>query len=215
MRKLHKEEGDIVKIKKQLKRENSRRKNIIIVSIIIMFIMPYVVMVLNDQEVFSGWEKYFAFSYVIIVDLMLFLNMIRLFSESVFQFEVTNQKVKIKDSLFKRSFTISLDKILYVDVLPRHKDDFEMLIIIDKGKRGKRFNIFDREYVKFNIQYKDIYNRILRLYPDKQFYSYSIKKAGAKKYYYLYTLFKNSYNSKFSEDAVEYIKRFMEEYDMA
>lgn len=204
-----------MKIKKQLKKENSGRKNIIIISIIIMLIMPYIVIVLNDQGIFNGWERYFAFSYAAIVDLMLFLNIIRLISENVFQFEVVNQRVKIKDSLFKGGFSISLDKILYVDVLPRHKDDFEMLIIIDKGKRGKKFNIFDREYVKFNTQYKDIYNLLLNLYPNKMFYSYSIRKTGAKKYYYLYVLFKNAYNSKFSENSVEYIKSFMEEYDMA
>lgn len=204
-----------MKIKKQLKREKSGRKNVIILSVIIMIIMPYMVIVLNDQGVFRGWEVYFAFSYTGLVDLLLFLNIFRLFTDGVFSFHISNEKVKIKDSLFKAPFTIQLDRILYVDVLQRHKDDFEILIIMEKRKRNKKFNIFSKEYVKLNLQYKEIYNYITNAFPNMEFYSYTMRKAGAKKYCYLYLLYKNAYNSIFSQKAVCYIKRFMEEYDLS
>lgn len=204
-----------MKIKKQLKREKARRKNVIILSIIIMVVMPYLVLVLNDQGVFRGWEVYFAFSYAGFVDLLLLFNIFRLFTDGVFDFHISNEKVKIKDSLFKAPFTIQLDRILYVDVLPRHKDDFEILIIIEKGKRNKKFNVFSKEYVKLNLQYKEIYNHITNAFPNTELCSYSMRKAGSKKYYYLYLLYKSAYNSEFTQNAVDYIKRFMEEYDLS
>jgi adenylate cyclase len=52
-------------------------------------------------------------------------------------------------------------------------------------------------------------------YNGKEYYTYIIKKTGAKKYYYLYLLYKNAYESHFTKEAVNYVKRFMEEYNLA
>lgn len=204
-----------MKIRKQLKREKSKRKNIIFLSVIIMILMPYLVAVLNDQGIFKGWEIYFAFSYTFLVDLLLFLNILRLLSEATFEFHISNQRIKIKDSFLKPPFTIQVDRILYIDELQRARNDFEILIIIEKGKRNKKFSVFDKEYVKFNTQYKPIYSYILSIYPDKEFYSYSIRKAGVKKFYYAYLLYKNAYNAKFSSSAIACVKRFVEEYNLS
>lgn len=208
-------EGGILKIKKLIKRERTKRRNIVIISILIMAAMPYLVTSLNGQGVFSGWEIYFAFTYAALVDLLLFLNLLRVAGDNIFEFQILNHRARIKDGILKQHFTIQLDKILYVDVINKLRDDFEILIIMDKGKRNRKFSSFDANYVRVNTRFKPAYSAVSDLFPGKELNSYSMKRAGAKKYYYLYLLYKNAYDSKFTDSALDYVKRFMEEYDLS
>lgn len=204
-----------MKIKKQIKKEKSMRKNIVIFSALIMVAVPYLIVVLNDQSIFKGWESYFSFSYVAVVDLLLLINIIRILSDSFFEFTITNQRIKIKDSIIRKPLIIQGDRVRHVDIAEKPRENFDILIVMEKGKRTKNFLNFDEDFIKNHMQYKNIYNELLNEYPDKEFYTYIIRKSGAKKYYYLYLLYKNAYHSKFSKNAVNLIKRFMEEYNLA
>ncbi len=207
-----------MKIKKQIKKERARRKNLIIFSILVMVLIPYLIIVLNDQSIFKGWEAYFSFSYVALVDLLLLLNIIRILSDSFFEFTITNQRIRIKDSIIRKPVIIQADKVRYVDIYEVPREDFDILIVIEKGKRTKNFlsfSSFDGDFINSHMQYKNVYNELLNKYPGKEYYTYSIRKAGAKKYYYIYLLYKNAYHSKFAKSAVNLIKRFMDEYNLS
>jgi hypothetical protein len=204
-----------LKIKRQIKREKAKRKRTILLSVIVMLAMPYIVSSLNSEGIFRGWEVYFAFSYAALVDLLLFVNIIRVISEDKFDFEIYNEKIRIKSGVLRSPFSISLDKVVYVDVSEKSKEDFEMLIICQKGKRSRKFFVFNSLFVRKNKQYREAYNFLKNTYPDKEFWCYPIKNAGARKYYFLYLIFKSAYHVEFSDRALDYIKRFMEEYNLS
>jgi hypothetical protein len=204
-----------LKIKKQLKKEESKRKRIIAVSIAIALLMPYAVGVFSGEGLFVGWEIYFAYAYMAFVDLLLIMNILRTLSESRFDFTINNQKVRIKDSIMASPVSIHLDKILFVDVSERPQGDFEILIIVERGKRSRGFMEFGSEFVKVRASYRTAYNYLTNAYPGKKYYCFAIKKAGSKKYYYLYLLYKNAYDAHFSENAVGYVKSFVEEYNLS
>jgi hypothetical protein len=203
-----------LKIKKQVKKESTKRKRIILVSVILIIIVPYIISILNDQQVFKGWEVFFAFAYAVVVDLLLIINIIRIISENNFDFTIHNQKIKIKDSLLKAPLTIFADKIVYVDAVAKGRDDFNILIIIKRNKRNKSLLSFDNDFVKQHSQYRETFNTVMQMDDCSNLCYYIIRKAGSKKYYYLYLLYKNSYGAEFSDTALEYIRRFSEEYNL-
>lgn len=202
-------------IKKQLKREKTNKNRIVLVSIIIMIAMPYMVLILNNEGLFEGWEIYFAYLYAAFVDLLLLYNILRINSDRNYEFYIENRKLKIKEGAIRSVFSIPLDKILYVDVLKKSKDDFEALVIIEKGKRNRSLIDLDENFIKSNKEYKDALRQLSNMYPNKEFYTYTLKKTGSKKYYYLYMLYKNTYNAMFSTRAMEYVKRFTDEYNLS
>lgn len=204
-----------MKIRKQIKRERTRRKNIITFSLLVMALIPYLIIVLNDQSIFKGWEAYFSFSFVGAVDLLILLNVIRVISDSFFEFTVNRQRIRIKESIIRKPVIIHAEKIAYVDVAEKAKGDFDILVIMEKGKRHRSFESLDENFIKSHIQYKDVYEEFLEQHKGNDYYTYIIRKAGAKKYYYLYLIYKNAYNAKFTKNAVNLIKRFMEEYNLA
>ncbi len=204
-----------MKIKKQIKRERAWRKNVIMVSLVIMAAIPYLIILLNDQGIFKGFETYISFSFVIIVDLLLLLNIIRILSDSFFEFTITSGRIRIRDRLFKKPIIVQADRVAYVDIARKPKEDFDIFIVIEKGKRQKNFQVLDDEFMKRHVQYKDVYNEFLEHHRGNEYYTYIIRKAGANKYYYLYLLYKNAYSSEFTKEAVVLVKRFMEEYNLA
>lgn len=204
-----------MKIKKQIKKERARRKNIITLSLVVMAVIPYLIIVLNDQRVFKDWEAYISLSFAIALDLLLLLNIMRILSDSFFEFSITNQRIRIKDSIIRKPIIVQADRVAYVDIAEKAREDFDIITIIEKGKRHKNFQILDENFIKGHMQYKDVYSRFLKQNPEDEYYTYIIRKAGAKKYYYLYLLYKNAYHSEFTKNAVNLIKRFMEEYNLA
>lgn len=204
-----------MKIKKQLKREEIKRKRTIAVSAAIAVLMPYMVYVLNGEGIFAGWEIYFAYFYAGFVDLLVLINILRTLSDSKFSYTINNQKIKIKDSVFASPVSINLNKIVYVDVSERPQKDFEVLLIIDKGKRSRGFFEFDSSFVKMRSIYKNTYNCLHERYGDRKFFCFVVKKGGSRKYHMLYVLYKNCYEAQFSQKAIEYIKTFIEEYNLS
>lgn len=204
-----------MKIKKQIRRERTKRKNIIIFSVLFMVVVPYLINVLNDQGIFKGWESYIAFLFAGIIDILLLLNIIRVLSDSFFEFTLYNQRIKIRESIIRKPVTIQADKVVFVDAAQRGKDDFDIIIIMEKGKRHRSLESIDEDFIRKHSQYKNVYNSFLEIHPDREYCTYIIRKAGAKKYYYIYLLYKNAYSAKFTKNAVNIIKRFMEEYNLA
>lgn len=129
--------GERMSIKKKLKKEESRRKINIAVSIAIGVLMPYVVYILKSEGIFTEWEIYFANFYTVFVVLLVIINIIRNLSDNKFDFIIKDQKIKIKDSIFSSPITINLNKIVYIDVSERPQGDFEILIITDKLKKSR------------------------------------------------------------------------------
>ena len=124
-------------------------------------------------------------------------------------------RIMIKDRILKAPFVLNPDKATYIDTLDKNNGDFEIIIIMNNMKREKRFQKFNDEYIKQHSQYRHIYTYLMDTRENKDFCYYIIAKAGARKYYYLYLLFKNLYGAEFSKAAVEKVKMVMEEYNLS
>lgn len=202
-------------IKKALKKERTTKKKIVLFALSIMAVMTYVVMSLYAAGYFEGYEKYLAIIYIIVVDSLLFLSLVRVFADNKFEFQLQNDKVKIKDGIFSSGFTIPFDWFVFVDAAPKvNQEDIEILLVMQKGRRNKKFFKLSDELVRIRPAYKDTYRMLIDQYPKGDLFYYIVRKSGAKKYYYLYQLYKNIYDVKFSDRAVTYIRDFMEEYKL-
>lgn len=203
-----------MKIKKQLKREKSRKSRVIFLSVVIMFIVPYIITVFSNQGNLRGWEENFYFMYAVIIDLLLIINIIRIKIDDSFDMTVKEGRIIIKDRILKSPFAISPEKVTYVDAVDKSSGEFDIIIIMNM-KREKRFQRFNEKYIREHPQYKKIYIYLMDSREDKDFCFYLINKGGARKFYYLYLLFKNLYEAEFSKNAVEKVKMIMEEYNLA
>lgn len=202
-------------IKKRFKKEKAMRKRTIAISIVIMILMPYMVFILNDEGIFKGWEYDFAQAYAILVDLLLVLNIIRIYNESNLKFQILGRKIKIKDSFFKFSVSIPFEKILYIDILEKKNLDFDIFIVMKKGKKHKRFMFFNISYVKTHLVYKPVYEHLNSKNETVDYLCMLIKRGGTRKFYLLYLIFKNAYNAESSQRTIEYVKKIMEEYNLS
>lgn len=202
-------------IKKRFKKEKTSITRTIIISLVIMILMPYMVVILNDQGIFKGWEFYFALAYAILVDLLLVYYIFKNLDDKKLVFEVSGRKIRIKDSLVRFSFSIPLDKIIYIDVIERKNQEFSLFILMRKGKRNKRFISFNIGYAKLNPQYKRVYEHFNSPNEIVDYHLVLLNRGGAKKFYLLYLIFKNAYNAEITPKALDYVKKFMEEYNMA
>jgi hypothetical protein len=204
-----------LKIRKGLKKEKTRKNRVLFISLLIMIIMPYIVVILNDEGVFNLWEFHFALSYAILVDTLLLFYIIKCFAHYDLRFSIHGQKMKIKDGTFKLYFSISLNKLLHVGIVESKNNDFDIFIVMKKGKINKNFKNFNIEYVKEHPRFKDIYENFFKKGETVDYFCVFIKKGGVKKYYLLYSIFKSAYNAEFSTLALDYVKKFMEEYNMS
>lgn len=204
-----------MKIKKQIKKEKSRKSRVIFLSIIIMIIVPYIITVLSNQESFHGWEEKVSFLFAFIIDFLLIINIVKLKMDDSFDMTVKEGRVIIKEHILKSPFVLKAEKVTYVDTVDKNSMDFEIIIIMNNMKRERRFQKFNEEYVKEHSQYRKIYKYLMDSREDNDFYFYIINKGGARKFYYLYLLFKNLYEAEFSKTAVQKVKMIMEEYNLS
>ena len=204
-----------MKIKKSLKKEKTSKNRILFISLLIMIIMPYMVVIMNEEGIFNNWEFHFGVSYAILVDTLLLFYITKSFANYDLVFNIHGQKMKIKDGTFNLKFDIPLTKLLYVDIIESKNNDFDILIIMKKGKVNKKFKNFNIEYVKEHPRFKVVYEHFFKKGEIVDYFYVFIKKGGVKKYYLLYSIFKRAYNAEFSTLALDYVKKFMEEYNMS
>ncbi|MEG2337812.1 MAG: hypothetical protein RSB66_01910 [Clostridium sp.] len=200
-------------IKRTLKRESFSRKRDIGISIALMIIMVYLVTVLSGAGILEGFDSYFSFIYVIVVDFLLLLNIVKVLSEEKISFEVEGDKLKIGGGYIDSGYIVPMDRILYVDAISDKRGDFNVLIVTKAGGRRK-YKPLTENVVKKNTYLRTTYSEVKHLYGDESLNYLEIKKSGSRKYYLLYAMYKSQYNINFSKSAIEHIKKFMVEYKL-
>ncbi|MEG0370701.1 MAG: hypothetical protein RR645_00230 [Clostridium sp.] len=201
-------------IKKTLKKEEFNRKRNIIISILVMIIMAYLVTVLTNNQVLTGFDSYFSFFYVIVVDFLLLINITSVISEEKISFNINEDKLRIDGGYLGTRYVLPLNKIVYVDVHTIDQKDFNVIIITKKAHR-KKYKDINPYFIKKNPHYNSTFDYIKENYGEDERFSYiEIKKSGSRKYYLLFVLYKTTYNIGFSKNAIEYIKRFTKEYNL-
>ncbi|MEF9953161.1 MAG: hypothetical protein RR838_11280 [Clostridium sp.] len=205
--------GNTLGIKKTLKKESFSRKRDIAISIVLMVLMVYVVNVLSSAGILEGFDSYFSFIYVIVVDFLLLLNIVKVLSEEKIFFEVEGNRLKIGGGYIDNGYVVPLDKILYVAALSDKREGFNVLIITKGGGRRK-YKPLTESIVRKNTYLREAYSEVKHIYGEGNYSYIEIKKSGSRKYYLLYVLYKSQFNINFSKEAIEYIKKFILEYKL-
>lgn len=199
-------------IKKALKKEKGKRNRNIILSIVLMVIIAYLVVVLVEKEVLTGFDVYFSFIYVIGIDILLLINILKVLSEEKVSFEVKGDKLEIDGGYFSNNYILPLNRIFYVDIEKISKKDFNVMLVTKKNNK-KKFKDFDELYLK--KKYNSAIEYIEEVYGREQKFSYiEIKNSGTRKYYLLYALYKNTTDIEFSKEAMNYVIKFVNEYKL-
>lgn len=199
-------------IKKALKKERGNRRRDIILSIFLMIVIAYLVVILVKKEVLTGFDVYFSFIYIVGIDILLLINILKTLSEEKISFEVKEDKLEIDGGYFSPNFTLPLNRIFYVDVQKISKKDFSIILVTKKSNK-KKFKDFDELYIK--NKYVSALEYIRDTYDKQCKFSYiEIKNSGTRKYYLLYVLYKNTNNIEFSREAMDYIIKFVNEYKL-
>lgn len=198
-------------IKKNLKRERANIKRNYFISYFILILTAYLTYIIINLQLLSGWEVYFTIFYSILIELLLLINIIKTYVETRFKLEILDGRVKIREVL-KEPLSFQTSKVVFVDVV-QGKNLFDIIIVTNKIKRNKRLLSLKNE--EKNKELIKIRNFLIQKYEEDDFYYYVLKKGGLRKYYYLYKLYKNCFDAEFSRQSMEYIKQFMEEYNLS
>ncbi|MEF9953449.1 MAG: hypothetical protein RR840_09565 [Clostridium sp.] len=200
-------------IKRTLKKESFSRKRDIVISIVLMAGMAYLVTALTSAGILKGFDSYFSFIYVIFVDLLLLLNIVKVLSEEKIYFEVEDDKLKIGGGYIDNGYLVPMERILYVDVISGSRGDFNVILVTKAGGR-KKYKPLTETVVRKNTYLRDAYTEVNHLYSEESYSYLEIKRSGSRKYYLLYALYKSHFNINFSKKAIEYIKKFILEYNL-
>ncbi|MCX7951443.1 MAG: hypothetical protein N2594_05765 [Clostridiales bacterium] len=203
-----------MKIKKMLSKESAKRKRTVFFSIVLMIVMLYLVLIFDDQGYFTGIERTGVYIYLYIIEALFVINILRTFIDSTYDIVFTRERFKVVKA-FTQGVAIAYNKVLYVDVIEENQNDFEILILLDKVKRSKAMFVLNNEYALKHDKYLRSYKTASDYYDSNSFYAYTIKNGGAKKYFYLYKLYKTCYNAQFSDKSISYIKKVIEEYSLS
>ncbi|KRQ87751.1 hypothetical protein ABG79_00556 [Caloramator mitchellensis] len=199
-------------IKKNLKRERANIKRNYFLSYFILILIAYFTYMIINLQLLTGWEVYFTIFYAVVIEILLIVNIIKTYVETRFKFEIADNRVKIR-SFLSEPFSFQTSKVVYVDVV-QGKNIFDIIIVLNKVKRNKKL-ISLKASAEKESNLKRISNFLNQKYENDDFYYYIIKNGGYKKFNYLFKLYKNCFEAEFSRMAMEYVKQFMEEYNLS
>lgn len=202
-------------IKKRSKKEKGLLRRSGLIILVLILIIPYMIFVLNEEGIFDSSEYLFALIYASVIDLLLFFYFLKRMNDQCLEFLIKGRKLRISSGWFSFAYAISLDKIVYVDVLEGTKQSFEIVVLMKKGKVNKKLEEFNAGFVKTRQQYKPVYEHLSRNNTIVDFQCTRIQKGGVRKFKLLYVLFKNAVQGEFSSRAVDYVKKYMEEYNVS
>lgn len=199
-------------IKKALKKEKSKRRRDILLSMFLIVFMAYFVVVLVENGVLTGFDIYFSFVYVLGIGILLLINILRTLSEEKMSFEVKEDRLLIDGGYLSPNYLLPISRVLYVDVEKTSKNDFNVILVTKKSKK-KKYKDFGELYIK--NKYTSALDYMAENYEKDSEFSYiEVKNSGARKYYLIYILYKNSEDIAFSKEALKYVKDFVNEYKL-
>lgn len=185
-------------IYKALKKENKSAKRFYIYMGILAIFLPMTLWL-------TGIMTRFYIIYLIILEVLIFLAILKKIDNNKIEFFYKNNKLRFKIGLFSQSNTILCDRITIV-----HTDGIEdymkIIIVTDTKLRNRRMRPVTEGFLN---RYKDVaeeYKKVRILNKDSKYYFQIIKKGGLKKYPFLDEIFKYSPKAHFTKDCIQNVK---------
>lgn len=190
-------------VERKIERQKNEYLRKIIIPYIFIMVLGYVLYLLLKKDFFIGWEIYFACICYFLILISFTFFIFPMIKSLIFNIIIENCKIKIKDGLFLRPIVIPIERLYYVDSIVKKNKISSTIFVIDKKINHKKIKSFD---LLKNSEHKEIYHLFSTWYPDKKFYYYKTDNCDYKFQYFLYMIFRNCHNCKFSDASMELIK---------
>lgn len=153
----------------------------------------------------ADMKSIFIISYLIVLEILIFLAIIIKINFYKLEFSCSNNKLKFKSGLFSKENLLICDKIAIVHT-NKIKEDMEIVIVTTAKFKNKWLKPITKSFL---YKYPEINNEYLRLKktnPDTIFYFQIIRRGALNKYILLDIIYKNCVKSAYTVSAIESIK---------
>lgn len=187
-------------INKAIRKQKKSYKRFVLSMSFIFVLLPIALFI---SKIFNV----FYIIYLVIIEFLILDVILLKLNEEVLEFKVDKSKAIIRYGLMKFKYMVLCDKIALVHVEEKEKL-FDIIILTKSKFRNKRIYTVSLAFLKKypNIAY--VYNKIKIKNPNDDYFYFSIKKGGYKKYILLDALYKNSEDAIFTDEAIEKIKEY-------
>jgi hypothetical protein len=199
-------------IYKKIEREKNINLLRVFLPLVIVFTVGYFLYEFIHAGLLVGWEVYFAmFCYISILITLIIVDL-GIVRWIVYDIDIRDGKLRIKDSLFTRAIYIPLDRIYYISSMGTENDiGYDSIFITDKKITHSKIKPLAAGEFQTGHGHYSVINELKELYPDKKFYYYRVYHHGYKFLYYFYMIYKNCERCKFSDISMELVKSFVQQ----
>ena len=185
-------------IDKAIKRQIKFKKRFYTTMILLSILLPTILYLLNIRS-------RFIYGYLIILEILIFLAVLRRIDFYRLVFSCSNNKLKVRSGLFSKETIIICDKVAIVHTSDI-KDNMDIIIISSIRYRTKLLKKIDKSFLQSYTEINQEYLKLKRLNPDQNYYFQIIRKGALNKYILLETIYKNCVKATYTTAAIDNIK---------
>ena len=187
-------------INKTIRKQNKAYKRFVLTMAFIFLILPLLVVFLHILSIY-------IIMYLLIIELLIIVVIFIKMNNECLKFTFNKYKLSIKNGLLHNKINIMCDKIVLVHIIEENNN--WGIIILTKSKfRNKDIKAVDAGFLKNYSYVAYHYSRIKKLHPEEQYFYIILRSGSLGKYELLNTIFKNSGNAYFTDEAIEKIKEY-------
>lgn len=187
-----------MKIDKALKKQKKHKKLFFISMVVISIFLPVISYLANIRTLFM-------MAYLSIIELLIFIAIIRKLNFYRLQFSCDNSKLK-----FKSGILVNESLILCKNVAVIHTNktnvDMEIIAITSVKFKNKKLKPITKGFMLKYPEASHEYLKLKKLNPETIYYFQIIRYGAFKKYVFLDEIYKSCVNANFTASAIENIK---------
>lgn len=187
-----------MKIDKALKKQR-RYNNIFFIFMIFLSIF------LPTITYLSYIKSIFILSFLILIEILIFIAIVRKVNNCILNFTLINGKLKFKSGMFSEYTSIPCDKVSIVHT-NKTDEEMEIIIVTTVKSKNKKMKPINKYFIKKYAEAGDEYLRLKRINTEKVYYFQIIKNGELNKYIFLDNIYKNCVNASYTSSAIENIK---------
>lgn len=187
-----------MKIDKALKKQRRYNKIFFIFMIFLSIFLPIITYL-------SYIRSIFILAFLILIEILIFVAIMRKFNSCILKFAFVNNKLKFKTGIFSGYSSIQCDKVSIVHT-SKSNEEMEIIIVTTVKSKNKQLKPINKDFIKRYTEAGNEYLRLKRINSKKVYYFQIIKNGELNKYILLDNIYKNCVNASYTSDAIENIK---------
>lgn len=185
-------------VSKAKKKEKSRNKIFYTVMIFIAILLPTIMYITSQTQ-------FYYLIILLVIECLIAIAIIANINNFKITYNISNNKMRIKQGLFNDSSMILCDSVSIVHTYNK-AGELHIVIITDKKIRNKYMKIITTKFLKHHPQIEKKYEYLESVNPDSVYYRYIVKSGGINKYLLLNDIYTNCVKSLYTDNAIEDIK---------